>query len=105
MTAYLGHPRTTLGQLCRRPAGLPITASYDPAWNQSRVSVVTPQAPRRSSLARCATREPLQSMKAFFEISPHIILSLQRHTFIVVKKKNLYRDYCAFVVQRPVSHE
>ena len=35
-----------------------ITAGCDTAWIQTRVSVVTPLALRRSALDRCATREP-----------------------------------------------
>ena len=36
--------------------GLPITASRDTAWTQTRVSVVTPLALRYSALDRSATR-------------------------------------------------
>jgi hypothetical protein len=32
MTAYTGQTQTTLGQLCSRPMGLPVTAGCDTAW-------------------------------------------------------------------------
>ena len=35
--------RTTLGQLCADPVGLPITAGCDTAWNQTRVCSVSNQ--------------------------------------------------------------
>ena len=45
------------GSIVRRPVGYPITAGCETAWNQTRVSEVTPQALRCSALDRCATRD------------------------------------------------
>ena len=58
MLAYHRPNPDDAGPIVRRPMGLPITASCDTAWNQTRVSVVTRLAPRCSALDRCATQDP-----------------------------------------------